>query len=285
MRASILVSSAATILALLLPKALSVPLSTTVLTPGGYHNLHEVPAGGRIVHVGAEIHVINVNGELIDIAFPGPTTTAAAPQPEATGWVAFASWNNKNPSPISSFNTTWTVPPAPATENGQVIFLFNSIEPSAEDAILQPVLQWGRSAAGGGNYWSIESWCMYPRQKFYTPLEQVEVGQTLIGSISLVGQNGSNYTYNSQFDNRAGTWLTVNSTAQLTWATETPEVYGVTNASDFPAGSTEFSGINLALLSEDVPTVVWHASSNAADNVSTTVNMDGATDAKITIAY
>ena len=32
------------------------------------------------------------------------------------------------------------------------------MEPADTSAVLQPVLQWGVSAAGGGNYWAIASW-------------------------------------------------------------------------------------------------------------------------------
>lgn len=64
-------------------------------------------------------------------------------------------------SPISSFATTWKVPAAPTTNHQQTIFLFNSIEPASGNAILQPVLQYGPSAAGGGSYWAVASWYVY----------------------------------------------------------------------------------------------------------------------------
>ncbi|KAJ7095656.1 hypothetical protein C8R44DRAFT_890054 [Mycena epipterygia] len=289
MRAFIL-SSAAIILGLLVPKGFSVPLSTTLLTPGGYHanaNMHEVPVGGCIAHVGAEIHVIDPNGGLIHVALPKPTTTApvVAPQPEETGWVAYAYWSNPGPSPISSFTTTWTVPPAPITDNGQTIFLFNSIEPSSGDGILQPVLQYGCSTAGGSNYWSVATWYIYQDQIFYTNLVPVDVGQTLNGIVSLVRQSGLTYTYTSEFGNVAGTSLTVNGTEELTFATETLEVYSVTKESDFPPGSTEFSQINLILSSGVTPSVGWYALSNTADKLGTIVNVDGAMNGKITIMY
>ena len=57
---------------------------------------------------------------------------------------------------MSRLTTEWTVPPAPATQNGQTIFLFPGIQNST--MIYQPVLQWGPSAAGGGNYWAVASW-------------------------------------------------------------------------------------------------------------------------------
>ncbi|KAF8310650.1 hypothetical protein DL93DRAFT_2084219 [Clavulina sp. PMI_390] len=51
---------------------------------------------------------------------------------------------NSYNSPINYFDTTWVVPRAPQRPNdGQLLFLFNSIEPALGDAILQPVLQYG----------------------------------------------------------------------------------------------------------------------------------------------
>ncbi len=76
-----------------------------------------------------------------------------------TGWIANTFWNNTTGSPISSFTTTWKVPPPPNSQSGQLLYLFNGVQtqvvstnPSANGIhILQPVLRWGNSPAGGGN--------------------------------------------------------------------------------------------------------------------------------------
>lgn len=131
--------------ALLVPFTLAAPVVNHVLTPGGYRpntNIKEVPVGGRIAHVGNDIHVFSANGTVVHIVTPtrGATKTTSAVIPEETGWVAYASWFNTD-FPIGSFGTTWTVPPVPQSQHGQTIFLFNSIEPATFDAIMQPVLQ------------------------------------------------------------------------------------------------------------------------------------------------
>ncbi|KAJ7110684.1 hypothetical protein C8R44DRAFT_800453 [Mycena epipterygia] len=282
----------ATILGLLIPNALAVPVATSVLTPGGYrpnNTIHEVPVGGRIAHIGSDIHVLDASGVIIHVASPtsGEPAAAVVPRQEETGWVAYAFWLQSDSSdPIASLSTSWTVPPVPTTEHGQTIFLFNSLEPSGGvSAILQPVLQYGPSGAGGGDFWAVASWYVVDGQTFFTSLVPVEVGQPLDGLVSLLGQNGSTYEYSSQFTNIAGTNLAINTTQQFTFATETLEVYAVTESSDFPAGSTVLSGINLVLESGVVPDVVWDTSSSVEDGVSATVNVDGATNAEITIAY
>ncbi|KAJ6607678.1 hypothetical protein B0H10DRAFT_543393 [Mycena sp. CBHHK59/15] len=280
--------SAALLAGLVVPFALSAPVDDKILTPRGYRakgNTHPIPAGGRIAHVADAVHLIAADGTVVHVASNAkPATKTQETAPEATGWVAYASWLNTDSSPISSFSTTWTVPPEPETWNDQTVFLFNSIEPSTGDAIMQPVLQYGPSAAGGGQFWAVASWYLYQDNTYFTTPIQVDVGQELDGLITLVAQDGSAYNYNCEFTNIAGTALAIDGSVELTWATETLEAYSVTEPSDYPAGSTVFSGINLSLL-DGTPSVSWTTVDDTADGLSTTVNVDGATDAEITITY
>jgi hypothetical protein len=162
--------------------------------------------------------------------------------------------------------------------------LFNSIEPASGNAILQPVLQYGPSAAGGGGYWAIASWYLVGGQTYHTSPIQVSVGKSLDGIITLTSTSGSSYNYVTSFSNVAGTTLTATGAAQLVWATETLESYSVTSSSDYPTGSTVFSAINLKT-SSGTPSVTWGPVSDTADGLITTVNTQGATNAKITIKY
>ncbi|KAF7344286.1 hypothetical protein MVEN_01720000 [Mycena venus] len=269
---------AAFLVGLLTPFTLAAPTVETVLTPGGYRaasNLHEIPSGGSLAHVGSEIHVLAANGTVVKKVPKGtPTKVKSAVSPLQTGWITYASWLNTGSSPISSFTTTW-----------KTIFLFNSIEPNSGDAILQPVLQFGPSAAGGGSFWAVATWYLDSSNTFFTTPVRTSAGATLNGIITLTSSSGSSFNYNSQFTNIAGTSLAVTGAAQLTWATETLEAYAVTSISDYPAGSTVFSGINLKLASGATPSVSWAHQNDAADGLSTTINTNGATNAQITINY
>jgi hypothetical protein len=76
-------------------------------------------------------------------------------------WVAFASWKNYGPDPITLFQATWTVPPAPAGSPPSSFFLFNGLQLTdptegfnPANKIVQPVLQW--DGAQGG--WSVALW-------------------------------------------------------------------------------------------------------------------------------
>jgi hypothetical protein len=72
------------------------------------------------------------------------------------GWVDSV-WANVSGG-VGEYSGTWHVPSAPSNKGAQTIFFFNSTEDQAGAEIIQPVLQWGSSAAGGGKYWAIASW-------------------------------------------------------------------------------------------------------------------------------
>lgn len=244
--------------------------------------------GGRVVHAGDEIHVVDANGKLVHTSKNDGTKVRGTPVgdaavPQKSGWVAYAHWYNTG-SPISYFITTWSVPPAPATYHGQTVFLFNSIEPAGGNAILQPVLQYGPSAAGGGGYWAIASWYLVGGQVFHTSLISVSVGASFQGVISLTGTSGGKYDYLSSFTGISGTALAANGADQLVWATETLESYNINASSDYPSGQTIFSSIYLQT-SSGTPSVTWTPVSDTADNLITTVNVQGATNARVTIQY
>ncbi|KAF8322687.1 hypothetical protein DL93DRAFT_2093265 [Clavulina sp. PMI_390] len=293
MVASSILRASFVVLGLLAP-ALAAPGAQSVLTPYGQRpsaNVHAVPEGGEVRHVGDEVHLVDATGNVLHVAQNDGTKVRAQPTPAsdaaealATGWIAYASWSNTGSSPISSFTTTWKVPAIPAKDDGQTLFTFNSIEPASGNAILQPVLQYGPSAAGGGKYYAVASWYLVGSNTYYTTPVKVAVGDTLDGKITLTSSSGSSYNYNSVFTNISGTSLAAKGSAELTWATETLEVYSIASTSDFPTGSTVFSSINLKTKA-GTPSVTWSAKSSSADGVTTTVNTQGATNAKITIKY
>jgi hypothetical protein len=271
----------------LLSPAVAVPVTTQVLTPKGYRpasGLVAIPQGGKIVHAGDNLQVLDADGTVVHTAAKTPTPASAAVAPEETGWVAYASWLNSG-APIGSFKTSWTVPPVPATNHGQTLFLFNSIEPATFDAIMQPVLQYGGSAAGGGAYWAVASWYLYGSNTFFTTPVEVSAGQVLNGEVQLVGTSGSAYNYNSAFTNIGGSSLTVDGGEELAWATLTLETYATTSSSDYPTGSTVFSAVNLELDDGTFPSFTWATQSDTADGISTTVQSDSSTNGEVTIIY
>ncbi len=117
-----------------------------VLTPGGLRHkslVHLIEPGHVLDGSGGHHRKLDPSGQVVadfgHIA-PRPGNTPLMPGNVAvpseivptfgSGWIAYADWSNTTGNPISSFSTTWTVPPAPTTQSGQTIFLFNGIQNS-----------------------------------------------------------------------------------------------------------------------------------------------------------
>jgi hypothetical protein len=85
--------------------------------------------------------------------------------------------------------------------------------------IYQPVLQWGSSAAGGGNYWSIASWYVDGQggPAFHSSLIQIAPGQVLKGVMSQTGQSGGLFSYYCDFEGIANSGYAITNVKQLTW--------------------------------------------------------------------
>jgi hypothetical protein len=71
-----------------------------------------------------------------------------------SAWKAWAQVSAPGGGSVSEINSTWVVPGPPVSPSQQTLFFWNGVEPEDTSAVLQPVLQWGSSAAGGGPYWA-----------------------------------------------------------------------------------------------------------------------------------
>jgi len=253
-----------------------------VLTPGGYKDrslVHLIEAGHTLRMEGERVKKIDVSGQVVaDLGVikqrPGSlplmpqnlSIPAAAPRAAlGTGWIVYAGWTNNAGKPISFFSTTWVVPPAPATQGSQTIFLFNGIQNAT--MIYQPVLQWGPSAAGGGKSWAVASWYADGQtgHSFYTSLVNVSVGQTLTGVMTLTGTSGPNFSYGCEFKGVAGTSLPIANVQELTWCNETLEAYSLQQCSDYP--NTQSTAMkNIAIRCGTVtPNLAWTPTNRVAD--------------------
>ncbi|KAJ6459484.1 hypothetical protein C8R47DRAFT_1244198 [Mycena vitilis] len=282
MHASIL-QSLALVAATLAPLAIAIPMTHSMLLPGSHtaSEITVVPSGGRVVHVGKDIHVVAANGTVIHVvataARKSSKSTKARGLTQTGGWITDAQWLNPSDVPIASFKTSWTVPPAPVGKDDQLLYLFNCLEPGSGDAILQPVLQYGTSRLGGGEFWSVASWYLYDGAGVFTSsLVPVDVGQHLGAEIQLVGTStGPAYSYTSQFTNIPGTGIIVSGAEEMKWASITLEAYGLTAMDDYPIGSTVFSGTSIDLVNGESPKIAWQIADDAADGISTKVSADG----------
>jgi hypothetical protein len=151
------------------------------------------------------------------------------PDPGITddGWIENSQWRNYAAQPIVYFSTRWIVPPAPSSDDSQTIFLFNGMQPDSAANILQPVLQWGSSRAGGGSYWSITNWWadgQFGPATYQTPIN-VNPGDVLQGVMSCTGKSAAGFNYLSSFVGYPALDVTATDSEELTWAYETLEAY------------------------------------------------------------
>jgi len=138
--------------------------------------VHQVPSGARIEFGsnGEPTGDVTMKGELIAHydACPEPAIDTRHlgsedqhdPGPTGNGWVEASQWE----VPLGgSDNIDWMsgyfqVPSFPA-ENGSLIYLFNGIQPTGGNWILQPVIQYGDNGAFGGDYFVVASWLVGPK--------------------------------------------------------------------------------------------------------------------------
>ncbi len=280
------------------PEAVSATMGEDLLlTPGGFRHrslVHQVETGqvlrvadGQLqmrdmktnALIAAHENVIEIqNGMMAHDVLPAL----------GSGWIAYAYWNNGTGRSITSFRTTWTVPAAPSSASSQTIFLFNGIQNYGTNyGILQPVLQWGSSAAGGGQYWSIASWYVTSGgQAFHTNLIRVNPGDVLVGVMRLTGQANGQFSYTSEFEGRANTSLPVQNIAELLWCNETLEAYSVNQCSNYPAPTlTAMRAISIQT-GAVTPVIGWTAVNKVVDcGQHAVVVSNSATNGEVDIYY
>lgn len=154
------------------------------------------------------------------------------------GWIEYVQIVPNNNELILSFSTNWIVPSPPTSKSNQTIYLFNAISSmySGVSNILQPVLQWGPSPAGGGNYWAICNWYVSSNnQYFHDSLIKVNSGDNLHGLVELISKsNDTAFNYVSSFAEIPGSELKVNNIHQLMYAYEALEAYNIQHCTDYP---------------------------------------------------
>lgn len=245
-----------------------------VVTPGGprHASLVHLVSGDQAVRAEREVaHVVDRATSQLLLRVPANDHAAFAPA-LGSGWIAYAYWNNGTGTPISSFSTTWSVPQEPSTRSGQLIYLFNGIQNYGTNfGILQPVLQWGSSPAGGGEYWAVASWYVTSGgNAYHTAAVKVSPGDVLRGVMRLTKTNTgpgqpTTYDYSSEFQGIPNTTLNIQQISELLWCNETLEAYGVTQASDYPdAAETAYRDIDITTGGTN-PTVTWTPVSSVSD--------------------
>jgi hypothetical protein len=176
-------------------------------------------------------------------------------------WMVNSGWMNNTGNPISYFSTRWIVPPAPPSDNDQIIYMFNGIETRTFGWILQPVLQWGDNGDFGGDYWCIANWFVNSGSfAGHGNSIQVNAGDVLQGIMTLTNHSGGNFSYLSSFDGHSDADFTVTDFPdELTWANEALERYwsGLSDPTDYPDASlTAFHDVEIKLRTQETPVII-----------------------------
>jgi hypothetical protein len=221
-------------------------------------------------------------------------TSAKKGAPAAGKWLAYAHWTNGTGAPVSSFTAKWRVPKDPITKSGQSVFLFNGAtnltnkkHGKKKKAIIQPVLQWGATAAGGGPYWAIASWIVTLNEDnttdhaFYTKLTRVEEGDELTGFLTAKESSSPHgFGYECGFEGSHG--IQVVGTTECNFWVVVLEAYDFSEPSHLPDSPlTAFTSIEVKTGGAN-PSLSWKK-----EPMYRPVNIvkDGSKDAEIHIQY
>jgi hypothetical protein len=246
--------------------------------------IHAVPRGFSIRRRKGHTQLVEHSSRRIHKRYAPPSADAPIPN-RGSGWITYAWWRSQDP--IVQLTTQWIVPPQPSVASEQTIFLFNALEDDQKNDLLQPVLQWGVSQAGGGHYWAIANWYVDQNgEAWFTELRPVEPGAILTGIMKMSAFNGTTYGYTSYFEGHDDIRLTVNNIRPMTWASQALEAYQIDGVQDYPPiGSTSMSSI-AAMANNAFPGVNWQAV-NAINNCGeyTTVPINANPGGRVDIVY
>ena len=244
------------------------PIPTgAVLTPGGYRIpslVHHVPHGHRLRRRNHQFQIVHRRTQRIVARHEIVPSDAPIPG-LGSGWITFALWQNPSSEPISQIATDWAVPNEPTTgDTGQTIFLFNALQNASRTNLLQPVLQWGTSQAGGGPFWSISNWYIDSTgHVWHSDSVPVLPGQVLTGIISLGQETNGLFSYLVSFDGYPALDLNVAGIEQLVYAAEALEAYQIGDCAEYPAATfTAMSNISIALGGIATP-LTWTIQNNS----------------------
>ncbi|GEM_PF-3391509 len=178
----------------------------------------------------------------------------------SNAWVEDAStcYCPTTPPAIQKLSGAWTVPPAPTSNDGQTIYLWIGLQPTANNTapLIQPVLEWGQ---GSANYWQIASWyCSTTSNsscQSSTSVYSTSAGKTITGTLtgsSCSSSTGVCGSWNIQTtDGTNVSTLTYSGSTALYWLDGAVlEEWNVIQCSDYPAEHTTGTPFNSFLVTD-----------------------------------
>jgi len=210
-----------------------------------------IPLNQVVVNFGTHSEIQDEEGnslQVIGSCDHSKITKGAALPPD--GWAAYV-WAQSTTPTITAYNGTWSVPVNPKDKGAQTLFLFTGLQDEYgldRDAsavnIIQPVLQFGPSEAGGGPYWAMASWYVDSNDNaFFSDLTKTTSGHNIQGNMV---RNNANKVWTIQtIDTNTNDITTLNIATNTTepYAFVTLEVYTVSNCGEYPTGTDTFTDL------------------------------------------
>ncbi|HEY1553122.1 MAG TPA: hypothetical protein VGG28_35065 [Kofleriaceae bacterium] len=241
-----------------------------VLTPSGYYHKDCVFDVGDDAVIETDGSVTKSDGTRV--AVPACThghyasldeigaTAIAQPEavePTVNGWVEdlnkwAADWYKK-------VTATWSVPTSPSHYAKQTVFFFPGFQPGDASTIVQPVLQYGPSAAGGGEYWAISSWDCN-KSCPHSSLKRVAVGDVIEGTAagtSCTKGGACTWTITTTDKTSGASTKLVRKAAKMEWAAVSLEAYGITACDEYPSSGAENFDISVENGNGTTSTAAW----------------------------
>jgi len=244
-------------------------------TPNGLlpsHCVKEVPSGSVIGKEENHLRITHPSGkeELFPLCDFKRNNTGVV-----NGWIA---WTEMGGSNFNSFSGTWDVPADVVGKDDEIDYFFTGLV--AGGYIIQPVLQWGVSEAGGGYEWALASWYVSDSSAVYSSLVVVNAGDTVIGTMTMPSQG--NWEITASVSGGTPTTLYPTGLPYQTAAYVTLEAYTIYNCTDLPPDKLiTFSNLQLQEYGRPInPAWDTDVTNNACNERVDVIN-----SAEITIAY
>jgi len=268
--------------------SIASPQDKYIPTPGGSRSqscTHFVPDGYIVEDLKSHSLIRNVEtGEVLKTVkkCPYPTKRISIKSPELPyGWAAYA--YSLSLGEITGYDGKWTVPGNPVdSTDSQVLFLFTGLQNNYDleadvTNIIQPVLQWGVSAAGGGNYWALASWYVDSMDNaYFSSLVQTTAENLITGTMDKKDSTPSSVWTIESLDTTSNLSTTLNIATNTSEpdAFVTLEVYNVDSCQDYPTGTDLF--YDLAFTPSTI-TPSWQVQHTRGCQESVTVSDTGVT--------
>ncbi len=250
-----------------------------ITTPSGIMPatcVHEIPSGASIDKKGNITKITHGNKTILTIVDESIMNDDKIYVPSFNGWLEYS---NKLVNNVGRFEAFWKVPSSPPHPNSQAIdFLFNGIETSDNNAIIQPVLEWNQQ---NSHRWTGRAWYASGGTLLYSSPVNVNVNDNIYGGMIW---NSLTKKWDIVFkDVTTNKQVSISSNGVGTTNVQvvtTLEGYNLEDNGDVP-GDTTFNSMAFRNTNYQPFTVSWNKHVNAAPSAITNLGVTIYSSAKV----